>query len=612
VTSFLLEEAIYGWIEMRMPSIVIGPPGVGKTFAAKAAALRAIKDGLIKTYEIVTGSKELTADHIFESRLVISSDSSSNFVKQLASMVRKHCEGSLLPVAQHHSSSVRKLWKPGEWLLIILDEATRCTPAFMDAMLPVLNDFQVTIEGETYYAPVLVIMAGNPAGMDATTSAFSHATTSRLYERITMTQPGAAELASVFTIRGVRDDAEEFGIPERFQPSEDHVRLACGVITILWGLPLDRRGMSALSQEALDLIARVERADPALAIKLEALGTLTHFGPDPRKGRRWCTSAMRKAKVEGVPFDIGHRIDTSVNCLCIGGKPTFSEGQEPAKMAELEDLIFEVTSAVLRSDTLRRLILEEGRGATDPTEPASLSRSIADALIVGGRAGEKRLERLIREHHRRLEADDVFDREAKRRHFAEFLGRVSKIDASLTVPEKGSSARALARRQDGMIIGDDGLVDEAVGIFLRELQEGGDLTDRGQATVGILTDLEGRPVPLALAEEVRLAVRRHQAASPFEAEIRNVCRGHEEFRGRIDRVAAVMASAVNQKPGSDIGPILDGIWSSFSPISHEELRATRLLFIDLFNEAFRQSRPPYRERFEELALTLERTQHGMA
>ena len=101
-----------------------------------------------------------------------------------------------------------------------------------------------------------------------------------------MTQPGAAELASVFTIQGVRDDAEEFGIPERFQPSEDQVRLACGVITILWGLPLDRRGMSALSPEALEPRAERVVADPSGQPRghAEVRGHYAHVG-DVAAGR---------------------------------------------------------------------------------------------------------------------------------------------------------------------------------------------------------------------------------------------------------------------------------------------------------------------------------------
>ncbi len=611
ITSFQLEAEIYGWIELRMPSIVIGPPGVGKTWAAKEAAIKAKAAGLIKTFEIVTGCKDLTPDALFAERLVVT-DAAEKFVRLLPSMVRKHCEGKLLPVDQYRSSDVRKLWKPEDWLVIILDESTRCTPAFIDACLPLLNDFQVTVENETFYAPVLVILLGNPAGMDATTTAFTHALTSRLFERITITQPGMEELAMVFTLPGVRTDAEEFGFPARCRPSEDHVRLACGVITILWGLPLDRRGMSSLSPEALDLIARVERADPALAHKLTEVGELIHFGPDPRKGRRWVTSAMRRAHIEGASFDLGHLIDTCINCLSIGGKPTFSEGQEPNKQSLLEDLIFEVTEHVLTSASLQRLILEHGRKENDDRhEPAELAKTVASALLADGEGRVPRFERMIRDHDRRLDADGVIDREMRKRHFGEFLLRSARIDANLAGPEKDSAAQALARRADSLVVGPDGFVARADYAFLEELRGGRTLTERGSAMVGILTDLDGRAVPLALEEEVRLAVGRHPSSVPFRTEISDHVRRNQDFRMRVELVADTVAGAVELETGADIGPVLKRLWAAFAPASPESVAAIRDFFAALFRAMSRQARPPYQERFEQIARSLEAT-HGLA
>jgi AAA domain (dynein-related subfamily) len=602
ITSAQLQELAYGWIVRREPSIVIGPPGVGKTFAAKEAAKRAEADKRIRAWEILDGEKELTRERVFERRLIEKPD--PPFFGFLPSLVRKHVGDFLLPKNVDLKEAFR-IWGDN-WLLLILDEATRCTNAFLDSCLPVLNEFRISNENETWLAPVLVILLGNPAGFDASTVAFSPALTSRLFQRVTMYQPGPEELAVTYTLPDVRRDAERLGIPVP-DSIEEYAVVACAVITLLWGLPVEvekRKGMASLSSDARSLLSKVEKADPELAKLLKDIGEVTHFGPDPRKGRRWLTTALYEAHHEGIPFGPGHLIDTAVRCLSVGGKDTFSEGQEPHLQQRKEALIQRIAEHMLGSnEKWRELIQACKRPAPDMSEPAELAAEMAPVLFTDEAARKEPLRRLLTEHRRQLRTELVPDRESRSRVLAAFLNSVARLDTSLPAAELERAVRELAARADAKMLTGDGFVCRPDRDLLRQLSSLGGLSRIGDALVALL-QLEGRPVPVAPEEEVRLACERFPQAKHFSQELLASVKRHRDLSDRVETAASVLAAALALQPGEDVRDVARRLFELF-PLPPNGNFDARPFFGDLFRAVQQQARRPYIERFEQLCHLLE-------
>jgi hypothetical protein len=546
VTPAHLRARIFTWFVRRRPSVVIGPPGVGKTISAKIAAQEAFAQGKIKTWEIVTGNKDLLPEHLFDGQIVIS-DKSEKFVSLKPSLIRKHVEGSLRPVTSMTSQEAIRSWRDDEWLALILDESTRCTPYFMDSILPLLNDFQVTIEEGTFYAPVVVILLGNAPGMDASTVVFSHAVTSRLFERVTMLQPGPETLAMIYTIPNIREEADRRGIPPHCRPTEDHARLACGVITLLWGLPLSRKGMACLDDEAHAFIRAVEGRDAELTDLLIELGRLTHFGPDPRKGYRWLTTAMELAADEGVAFSVTHLAKTALQCLSVAGKTTFSEGQEPHKQQLYEALVKEIAGRALRMPWLLDLV----RPHTVPVVGPGVEAKVAKAFFTDSCGREEAIGRLLAAHRGRLADDGVADREARATAVSTFLERICTLDATLPNAELAVAVRRIASRIDGEILSADGFRAAADRELLIEIGELGGLSPLAEAVVALARNGMAA-TPLTIDEEIRLACRTARHAADFEPELLACVRAHPEVRGRVVVAAEALHELIALPKGADV------------------------------------------------------------
>ncbi|HVX11689.1 MAG TPA: AAA family ATPase [Pirellulales bacterium] len=593
------------WIIRRRCGIIVGPPGVGKTYITKEVALWARSAGIIKDFEIITGCKDLSPDHICESRLVVTDDAKSP-VRMIPSMIRKHCAPWLRKVSDCSAEEARRSWPDEAWLLIVFDEAGRSNSTLIDSLLPMLNDFQVTIEGETYYAPVCMILLSNPAGMDATSTAFTHALTSRLYGRITMRQPGPLELSRTYTLPNLRRDLKSLGFSPASCPDDDTVLLGCGLITALWGLPMDHKGAASLSHAAREFVERLSAADQTLAALLTEIGELQHYGPDPRKGLRLMTLAAELAEAESVPFDLGHIIEASVEALSIGGKPSFSEGQEPFSQERLEKLIFLIADRILRSPTLKQIILDEQDRGPDPSDSLTLAAEVAPGLGASGAAAwQAWLERILREHERQLYDDDVADRERRGALLGEFLRRSARMDAHFDAHELTRRARALALRPDSQLISEDGFLTGADRDFVKKLASREDLSGRGNAIVAALTAADGEVLWLQVTEEVRLATREHQAVEPYSKELIEWVGRSPKFRGHITGVTRIMAAAFSRPANADIQPVVDLLWEVFKPVGQGDLRETRKQFSDLFTSCARVLRPPFRDTFERIARHLE-------
>jgi hypothetical protein len=600
-----LEDIFYGWIQRRTPAICIGPPGVGKTYAAEKAAQRAVKEKIIFGYEILTGTKELSPDVLFEPRLIVT-EKPPKYIKMLPSLIKKHCGNFLLDKA---TNSDLVTWPPKQWFLLLIDEATRCSPTFLDACLGLLNNFSVNLEGETSFAPFLIILLGNPAGMDASTAAFSNAVTSRLYERVTMYQPGPEELAMVYTKGDLVRDAARLMIGEIHRPSDDEVRLIAAAVTLTWGLPLDRKGIASLSDDACGLLAAVEAKDTKLAGLMRELGELVHFGADPRRCRRWGVSAMERSRRENVPFSLAHLVETAVDCLAIAGKQTFSEGQEPHSFKKFERLLVAVVERFFNNKALHRLVLDPSSRPIDLAEPVRLAEYIAPALLVSVTAeGKAALERLIRDHHRQLVAEEVADVERRRRLLAEFLRSATRIVANQAQPESVVAARVLARNAHSRLIALDGSeLDEsrkkidvegfetnAARDLIRKFAIINGLSAIGQAVAAISLNDDGTEVPLIFAEEVRLALKDDPRLASYRVELEKVLRRHPLFRGCAEKVAIVLKEALSISPG-DVCQCVTELFPQNMPLS---LSAVRSFFADLFGEIAAQAKPPYRGHLE--------------
>src|SRR5262249_3515179 len=146
-----------------------------------------------------------------------------------------------------------------------------------------------------------------------------------------------------------------------------------------------------------------------------------------------------------------------------------------------------------------------------------------------------------------------------------------------------------------------GFLDRPSRDLIGALRALGGLTELGEALVAVLLDEDGRPVPIAVKEEVRLAILLDfPAAQPYEPEVTGMLRGSPRLRGRAAAICEVIAAALELEAGASVEPVLALIWALFGPAEPAEMVAVRDAFRALFADLARKSRSPYRETFERL------------
>src|SRR5581483_9977401 len=186
--------------------------------------------------------------------------------------------------------------------------------------------------------------------------------------------------------------------------------------------------IACLSDDAVDLIREIGERDPELAVLLTEICKLVHFSCDPRKGKRWLTAAMYKAWDEGVAFDVDHLLATAVECLSVGIKTTFSEGQDPHLQSQLEGCVEAIAGRALRSGALQKLLEERASRQAKEESSEGLAAELAALLFRDGKARQELVQRLLTGHERSLREDEVTDREVRGQALREFLRRMTRID----------------------------------------------------------------------------------------------------------------------------------------------------------------------------------------
>jgi MoxR-like ATPase len=526
-----LENALYDVLVARGHSLVLGLPGCGKTHNAEAAAERAVKAGVINAYRIITATKDLVGETLFEPRLRLDAKAEKYIqidpavITELVgwdALVRKE------PGVTREQAKAKWDRQPGVYVAIILDEVTRCAPQFADHLLGPMEHFLITVDGKNYYAPILWIFCGNPPGMDSTTSVLTPAFYSRLALRINLLDVDVDTQVTVITGPRLQSAAAAAGLPAHARPPADLVRLAAGIRYLCWGLPLDRKGLSWLPGSARALIAEAARLDDTLQFLMEEIGKILVFGPDSRRTTSWLLLAQQRAAALGRAFADEDLLATVQATVQLGSKDTFTEGHRPDLMARKVKLLYLIAHHALANPKVRELLLR-------CNEPGHLAEFLAPVLFNGDatrqRVGD--LTGLLAGHREALRTDQHPEAEARARAAVTFFHRAAQLNRErLTPADVEAAVRELAERgaYPGEALFQDGRfatwADRELLAGLARLDEDR-LTAVGRAVTGLLrapTDPE-RERPILLQEQVRRALRSAGLKDP------------EDFRGTLTAAA---------------------------------------------------------------------------
>jgi hypothetical protein len=309
---------------------------------------------------------------------------------------------------------------------------------------------------------------------------------------------------------------------------------------------------------------------------------------------------MQEAHRRSEEFTISHLIETAVRCLSVGGKDTFSEGQEPHLQKKKEGLIEKIADYALRRDWLLQLMENPVAQATEAARQQRFAE-VTEALFNKPDEGVSRLQSMLDDHREELAADTVPDREVRQAMFTTFLDRVSRLSRGSNLGPSGAEmSRALSyisSRPDAAILEGDAFIVRADRSFLNSLKNSQCLTSLGAALTGLLIDENGAARLLILSEEVRLACLRRPHASQFYAELLRTAQRHLIFRGRVDEIAEVVEDAFTVPPDAGMAQVIAGWFAKFSPTSVLE---TGAMLMFLFGSVKRAVGEKYVSRIEQL------------
>jgi hypothetical protein len=382
-----LEEELYTVFVSRHPYplnvMLVGPPGCGKTYALKKIGRRLKKEGRIKEFLIINGNPDLTPDKLFDPTLTIVRDA-QGFVEFIEAVICKYVDKSKIRAVSEVDSLQEcfKLWQPEDFILIVLDEASRCPASLFAAFMLPMSDMQYNIGGKAYYLPIILALGANPPNFDQTCSVFSPATLDRIVYRWDVLAADIDVATDVISMPVVvacggadGNRVERNGSPKRngkgrsqrpprrVRVHRDLVRMTNLISKLCWGLPTSRKGLAYLTHKDKQLMEAVAKAEPAIAHEMEHLGLLVDYGPNGRAVQNWLRIAMcfaeRAANGHMVRLAPEHLLATVMGCLGHGGKDRFSEGTQPQKRTEKLDAIYRIAWQCFHSEKVWALVLDE-------------------------------------------------------------------------------------------------------------------------------------------------------------------------------------------------------------------------------------------------------------
>ncbi|ASY61393.1 ATP-binding protein [Sinorhizobium sp. CCBAU 05631] len=432
-----LIETIVGAIERKQHVALAGPRGCGKSYCVGQAANIAQQRGLIPPSGIIKiqGNKELPRDYLIEDDLALEVRSGVVLPKPkyapLFSRARRD-PGTGRPIVingrvEIEGDGANGLMKPGQTLVLFLDEVNRFSDGVLDSLLLLLEEGEAIMGGDTYQLPVVVLMTMNPPGYDSSARNLSPPLSARIgrqyrllspqldvltdtiapsaIARATTTKPVSAEPvsevpdgeAAVGEVAASDAAATQLGpvrTPNVLPPSPRTLRRAAAATLCCWGNPAtEKPSFEYLSEDMRRLLSGLARSDPALEAAMTTLSDLCHYGPDARALIDWIKAASVVARNEAmalwqrsIQVQGRHFIDSAITVISHKVQDSFSSASQPGNTRRKEEAIHVIVRTLMHGSPEIDALLRRRLDDDELLLPA------AKTIWTGGRAGQLRQE----------------------------------------------------------------------------------------------------------------------------------------------------------------------------------------------------------------------------
>lgn len=310
VSSDYVVELVYECIRDRIPVVLAGPRGCGKSRCAFRAIELAIERGVVfgdatklngkyttsGTWGTVTaqGNKEVPRDYLMEDEARIASNGNTVSLQLKKAPILRFAERGPTgdPVVSPSGDlKIDPSWKHRDLpFVVMLDEINRFSDGVLDSLLLLLEEGKVLRDGVAIGVNCSVVMTMNPPGYDGTAKRLSPPLQARLGRMLPLCTPDFTSTYEISRSNIYRSAAPP---PSR---SEDDVALrkACLASLALWGAVQPGSGAYRyLTKSTRELLVRLS-ARSGLTAPMTLLATDCHYGPDVRGVKFWVLAAQAR------------------------------------------------------------------------------------------------------------------------------------------------------------------------------------------------------------------------------------------------------------------------------------------------------------------------------
>ena len=378
-----LIAAIVGAIACGQHVALAGPRGCGKSYCISEAIKKAEEQKLIPQngFVKIQGNKELPRDYLIEDDMTLSVDDVGvvrpqrknaplfRFAKRSdddATRGRPLTDGKeviCFGVDETGQLVEEQPLKPGQRIVLFLDEVNRFSDGVLDSLLLLLEEGEAVMGGDTFRLPVVVLMTMNPPGYDASARTLSPPLSARIGRQYRLLSPRLdvlTDLIAAKTLSRITGEEGGHGLGDGVRvhpPARKLVRRAAAVTLCAWGLPRNGGpGFDYLSPETKAVTGALAATSPQLTGAMSSLNELCHFGPDGRALGDWITAAsvaaINEAKALRKTTAIAraeHFVECAVTVLSHKLQDNFSSASRPDNTRRKEEALYVIASTLMHS-----------------------------------------------------------------------------------------------------------------------------------------------------------------------------------------------------------------------------------------------------------------------
>lgn len=310
VSSDYVVELVYECIRDRIPVVLAGPRGCGKSRCAFRAIELAVERGVVfgdatkvngkytksAKWGTVTaqGNKEVPRDYLMEDEARIASNGKSVSLQLKEAPILRFAERT--PEGGPAVTASGELMIDASWnhrdlpFVVMLDEINRFSDGVLDSLLLLLEEGKVLRDGVAIGVNCSVVMTMNPPGYDGTAKRLSPPLQARLGRMLPLCTP---DFTSTYEIS--RSNIYRAVAPPQSRSEDDiALRKACLTSLALWGAV--QPGSNAyryLTKETFNLLGDLAKRS-GLTVPMKHLASECNYGPDVRGVRFWVLAAQAR------------------------------------------------------------------------------------------------------------------------------------------------------------------------------------------------------------------------------------------------------------------------------------------------------------------------------